>query len=72
MKTGLHYIVCKSLTLRNFTRGEVGALYDQHTCDTGQVFEKTAVDRAFDLTQGQPWLVNAIAREIAEKCYSHR
>ena len=49
-----------SLTLRNFTREEVAALYAQHTGETGQVFTPEAVDRAFDLTQGQPWLVNAL------------
>ncbi|MEV4009826.1 hypothetical protein AB0J35_04950 [Nonomuraea angiospora] len=30
----------------------------------GQEFTKDAVDRVFDLTQGQPWLVNALAHEI--------
>src|SRR5690606_40228890 len=28
-------------------------------------FTKDAVDRVFELTQGQPWLVNALAQEIA-------
>jgi type II secretory pathway predicted ATPase ExeA len=56
----------ESLTLRNFNREEVGQLYHQHTEDTGQVFTDNAIDRAFDLTQGQPWLVNAIAKQIVE------
>lgn len=51
-----------SITLRNFTREEVGELYAQHTAETGQVFEPAAIDRAFDWTQGQPFLVNALAR----------
>jgi hypothetical protein len=55
-----------SLTLRNFTREEVAELYDQHTDDTGQVFLPEAVDRAFYLTQGQPWLVNALAKQLVE------
>jgi hypothetical protein len=41
-------------------------LYEQHTNETGQVFEHEAVQRAFELTQGQPWLVNALAKDIVE------
>jgi hypothetical protein len=41
----------------------VAQLYRQHTDDTGQIFTPAAVQRAFDLTQGQPWLVNALARQ---------
>jgi hypothetical protein len=57
----------KSLTLRNFNAIEVAELYRQHTQDTGQVFTDEAVQTAFDLTQGQPWLVNALAKEIVEE-----
>jgi hypothetical protein len=60
-------IKVESITLRNFTREEVGELYAQHTEETGQVFTPEAVNRAFDLTRGQPWLVNALARQIVEK-----
>ncbi len=56
----------ESLTLNNFTEIEVTALYQQHTDDTGQVFAPDACELAFDLTQGQPWLVNAIARQLVE------
>ncbi|WP_437585785.1 ATP-binding protein [Sorangium sp. So ce1000] len=59
-------IKVESLTLRNFTRDEVAALYAQHTSDTGQVFQPDAVDRAVELTQGQPWLVNALARQLVD------
>jgi hypothetical protein len=58
-------IKTESLTLRNFTRDEVAALYAQHTAETGQVFLREAVDRAFLLTQDQPWLVNALARQLS-------
>ncbi len=57
----------KSLTLRNFNGIEVAELYRQHTQDTGQIFTDEAVQTAFDLTQGQPWLVNALAKEIVEE-----
>jgi len=60
-------IVSESLTLRNFKHEEVAALYSQHTELTGQVFEKDAVEFIFEQTQGQPWLVNAIARDCVEK-----
>ncbi len=56
-----------SLTLRNFTAGEVAELYEQHTADTGQPFTADAKARAFELTGGQPWLVNALARQLVEK-----
>jgi AAA domain len=59
-------IKVESLTLRNFTAEEVAELYAQHTAETGQVFRPEALARAFDLTRGQPWLVNALARQIVE------
>jgi len=60
-------VMTKALNLRNFTAAEVAELYAQHTAATGQVFEQQAIDRAFEQTQGQPWLVNAIARECVEE-----
>jgi hypothetical protein len=60
-------IVTESLTLENFTPEEVASLYRQHTGETGQKFEEDATERAWEQTQGQPWLVNAIAREAVDK-----
>jgi hypothetical protein len=57
-------IVTKSLTLKNFTKEEIGQLYQQHTDETGQVFDEDAVELVWQQTQGQPWLVNAVAREV--------
>jgi hypothetical protein len=54
-------IKVRSLTMRSFTAGEVEELYLQHTVETGQAFEPEALRLAFDLTRGQPWLVNALA-----------
>ncbi|MFN6385335.1 MAG: AAA family ATPase [Pseudanabaena sp.] len=59
-------IKVRSFTLSNFSLAEVRNLYQQHTEATGQIFTPEAIDLAFHLTQGQPWLVNAIAKEIAE------
>ncbi|MCB9551111.1 MAG: AAA-like domain-containing protein [Myxococcales bacterium] len=55
-----------SLRLGDFTRDEVAALYAQHTAETGQVFVGEAIERVIELTSGQPWLVNAIARQIID------
>jgi hypothetical protein len=35
----------------------------QHTAETGQAFTAEALARVWELTQGQPWLVNALAYE---------
>ena len=59
-------IKVRSFTLSNFNLEDVRNLYQQHTDATGQIFTPEAVDLAFHLTQGQPWLVNAIAKEIVE------
>jgi hypothetical protein len=63
-------IVTKSFTLKNFTREEIAQLYRQHTDEAGQVFEEDAVELVWQQTQGQPWLVNAIAREVIVKALS--
>lgn len=65
-------ILVKSLTLRDFTRDEVAELYAQHTAETGQSFEPAALDRAFDLTRGQPWLVNALAATAVDELATDR
>jgi hypothetical protein len=59
------------MTLRNFTREEITELYNQHTADTGQAFEDNTIDLVWQQTQGQPWLVNAIACEIVENIIAH-
>ena len=59
-------IKVESLTLRSFTEDEVAELYQQHTDDTGQRFAEDALAAAFAETQGQPWLVNALARQLTE------
>ncbi|HWO19812.1 MAG TPA: hypothetical protein VNO30_13595 [Kofleriaceae bacterium] len=50
-----------ALTLPTFTRVDVEDLLAQHTAATGQRFEPDAIARIFDLSQGHPWLVNALA-----------
>jgi hypothetical protein len=60
-------ISVESLRIGDFTFDEVTELYGQHTAETGQEFTPEAVERAFCYTQGQPWLTNALAREVIEK-----
>ena len=65
-------IITEDYKLRNFTAEEVAQLYTQHTEATGQVFEDAAKEEAYRLTCGQPWLVNALARECVEKIHHFR
>ena len=57
-------IKAESLRLGDFAAAEVTALLQEHTADTGQVFTPEALARVWDLTQGQPWLVNALAYHV--------
>ncbi|MGB0384364.1 MAG: AAA-like domain-containing protein [Ardenticatenaceae bacterium] len=57
-------IKAKSLRLGNFTQNEIETLYAEHTSDTGQSFESEALALVWELTSGQPWLVNALAYEV--------
>lgn len=59
-------IKVRSLTLANFDRAEIAELYGQHTAETGQAFTSEAIDLSWELTRGQPWLVNALAAEIVD------
>ncbi len=57
-------IKAKSLRLGNFSEEETRTLLLEHTGDTGQIFEDDALACIWFLTQGQPWLVNALAYEV--------
>ncbi|MEZ4315271.1 MAG: AAA family ATPase [Polyangiaceae bacterium] len=57
----------ESMRLGNLPPEDVAELFRQHTADTGQAFTPEAVARVMEVTGGQPWLVNATAREIVEK-----
>ncbi|GHT15710.1 hypothetical protein AGMMS4956_16290 [Bacteroidia bacterium] len=59
--------ISKILSIKNFTQEEIMSLYRQHTTETGQIFEPEAIEMVYQLSQGQPWLVNAIACEVIEK-----
>jgi len=57
-------IKAKSLRLGDFSKEEVFALFRQHTEETGQAFDYEALDLVWYLTQGQPWLSNALGYEV--------
>ena len=61
-------IKAKSLRLGDFSEDETQALLKQHTEETGQEFTRKALRAVWAQTQGQPWLVNALADEAC----SHR
>ena len=65
-------IISEDMMLRNFTADEVAALYAQHTEATGQVFAPDVLDKVMEFSGGQPWLVNALARECVEKIHGVR
>ena len=56
-------ISAKSLRLGDFSEQEVESLLSQHTEATGQAFTTAARREIWTLSQGQPWLVNALAYE---------
>jgi hypothetical protein len=56
-----------SLRLENFTEAQVAELYLQHTTETGQQFEPEALKKGWELSEGQPWLVNALAHQVTRK-----
>ncbi len=65
-------IKAESLRLGNFSQTEVETLYQQHTAETGQAFADGVLNRVWDLTRGQPWLVNALAYETCFKVKTGR
>lgn len=54
-------IKAESLRIGDFTPANIRDLYGQHTIATGQQFDEAVFPLVWELTQGQPWLVNALA-----------
>lgn len=65
-------IKTKSLRLGNFSKHDVINLYTQHTIETGQKFDEACFDLVMDYTDGQPWLVNALAQEVTYEMAENR
>ena len=62
----------KSLRLGNFDQDEIHRLLHMHTEETGQKFTPEAIQSIWNNTQGQPWLVNALAYEITWEIAENR
>ena len=60
-------IKAESLRLGDLDEGDVRALLGQHTAQTGQPFTQGALATVWHQSQGQPWLVNALAYEACFK-----
>ncbi len=65
-------IKAKSLRLGDFSKEEVEALYHCHTAETGQAFADEAIDLAWMLSEGQPWLTNALGYEVCFEMGANR
>jgi hypothetical protein len=57
-------IKAKSLVMGSFNKTEVQTLYQQHTTETGQIFDPAIFPELWEDTRGQPWLVNALGHEL--------
>ncbi len=60
-------IKAESLRLGDFTEQEMRSLLGQHTAETGQQFQPRALERIWEFTAGQPWLINALAYQACFK-----
>lgn len=60
-------IKSESLRMGNFSQAEIHTLYQQHVDETGQQFDEAIFEPLWQDTQGQPWLINALAREMTFK-----
>ncbi len=60
-------VTVENVTLAAFTAAEVVELTAQHTAETGQRFEDAANAYLWHLSQGHPWLVNALADQATRR-----
>ena len=59
--------IADNLPVPYFTEPETTELLAQHTRETGQIFEKKVVDKIYEITCGQPGLVNGFAQQLVER-----
>ncbi|MBW7877500.1 MAG: ATP-binding protein [Candidatus Cloacimonetes bacterium] len=57
-------IKAKSVRLGNFTLEDVKELFSQHEAERGQKLASGLVETIYELTQGQPWLCNALGEQM--------
>lgn len=59
--------IADNLPIPYFTAEEVTELLGQHTRETGQIFGTKVVDKIYEITAGQPGLVNGFAYQMVER-----
>lgn len=60
-------VKAESLRMDDFDQAEVELLFRQHSEETGQTIDGEALALIWQLTRGQPWLVNALGWEACFK-----
>jgi hypothetical protein len=58
--------IADNLNVTYFTKDEVFELLHQHETETGQLFDITVKEKVFEITAGQPGLVNSFAYQLVE------
>jgi hypothetical protein len=53
--------------LSNFTRSQVHSLFEQYTEETGQVIASEVIEKVYEQTAGQPFLVNRLGQILTEE-----
>ncbi len=59
--------IADNLPIPYFTEAEVHELLAQHTSETGQIFESKVIDKIYEVTAGQPGLVNGFAYQLCTR-----
>ena len=62
-------IKAESVRLGNFTLENVQELFFQHEQEHGQKLAPGLVETIYELTQGQPWLCNALGEQMCHKLF---
>lgn len=65
-------VKAESLRLGNFSEEETHTLLHEHEKATGQLFTSEAKSAIWTNSQGQPWLVNALAYEMTSNMKANR
>ena len=65
-------IKAESLRLGDLEKDDVRSLLGQHTVETGQAFTDAALAAVWNQSQGQPWLVNALAYQACFRNKANR
>ncbi len=65
-------IECDVIALPPFGREDVGVIFGNVAEATGAELLSGAVDRAFELTQGHPFLVSALAQRLADQAHGQK